>query len=67
MNFTFLPSSSVLIQSWSRMLVARTYNVLNDGCDLLGFGLMGLRVLGTNVGRKLFVTLGFVVLLHFIQ
>jgi len=49
------------------MLVARTYNVLNDGCDLLGFGLMGLRVLGTNVGRKLFVTLGFVVLLHFIQ
>jgi hypothetical protein len=32
-----------------------------------GFGLMGLRVLGTKVGSKLFVTLGFVVPLHFIE
>jgi hypothetical protein len=36
-------------------------------CDLSGLGTRSSWVLDTNVGSKLFVTLGFVLLLHFIQ
>src|SRR6266849_2711053 len=64
MNFTFLPSSSVLIHSWSCMLMARTYNVLNDRCDLSRLWTHGSWALGTKVGSKLFVTVGFVLLFH---
>jgi hypothetical protein len=35
--------------------------------DLLSLGIGGPSVLGANVGSKLFVTLGFVLPLHFIQ
>ena len=35
--------------------------------DLLSLGIDGLSVLGAKVGSKLFVTLGFVLLLHFNQ
>src|SRR6266481_3138566 len=34
MNFTLLPSSSVLIHSSSRMFVACSRKLLNDGCGL---------------------------------
>src|SRR6266404_1511778 len=67
MNFTLLPSSSVLIQSSSRMFVACIYNSPSGRCDLFSLWLRGSWVLDTNVGGKLFVTLGFVLLLHIIQ
>src|SRR6266852_6377963 len=67
MNFTLLPSSSVLIQSSSRMFVACACNVLNVRCDLFSPWPRCSWVLDTNVGGKLFVALGFVLLLHFIQ
>src|SRR6266850_1253584 len=67
MNFTLLPSSSVLIQSSSRMSVACACNVRDDRCDLSRLPPRGSWVLDTNVGSKLFVALAFVVLLHFIQ
>src|ERR1700674_1461992 len=67
MNFTFLPSSTVLIHSSSRMFVASTYNVLNDRCDLCSLWPRGSWVLGTKMGSKLLVTLGLVPLLHFLQ
>ena len=35
--------------------------------DLLSLGIGGSSVLGANVGSKIFVTLGLVLLLHFIQ
>jgi len=35
--------------------------------DLLSLGIGGPSVLGANVGSKLFVTLGLVLLLHFIE
>ena len=40
---------------------------LNDQCDLFSLWVRGSWVLSTNVGGKLFVTLGLVLLLHFIQ
>jgi len=49
------------------MFVACTYNVLNDRCDLFSLWPRGSWALGTNVGSKLFATLGFKLLLHFIQ
>src|SRR6266850_2041542 len=67
MNFTLLPSSSVLIQSSSRMSVACACNVRDDRCDLSSLPPRGSWVPDTNVGSKLFVALAFVVLLHFIQ
>jgi len=39
---------------------------LNDRCDLFRLWTRGSRVLGTKVGSKLFVTMGFKRLLHFI-
>ena len=43
------------------------HNLLSDCCDLFSLWTRGSAwVLDTNVGSKLFVTLGFVLLLHFI-
>src|SRR6266849_6754955 len=67
MNFTLLTSTSVLIQSSSRMFVACDCNVLDDHCDLFSLWPRSSWVLGTTVGGKLFVALVFVLLLHFIQ
>jgi hypothetical protein len=46
---------------------ACTCNVLNDLCDLFSLWTRRSSVLETNVGSKLFVTLGFVLLLHCIE
>src|SRR5882762_1667866 len=67
MNFTLLPSSSVLIHSSSRMFVACTYKVRNDTCGLFSLWPHGSWALDTNVDSKLFVTLGCELLLHSIQ
>ena len=40
---------------------------LADVVDLLGLGIGGSSVLGANVGGEIFVTLGLVLLLHFLQ
>src|SRR5260370_12805110 len=67
MNFTLLPSSSLLIHSCSGMFVAHTCNGLSGRCDLFSSWPRGFLVLHTNVDSKLFVALSFVLLLHFIQ
>src|SRR5271155_3276936 len=45
MNFTFLPSSSVLIHSSSRIFVACTFKVLKTAATYSVFGLAPLRCL----------------------
>jgi hypothetical protein len=49
------------------MFVACTYNVLKDHCNLFRLWARGSWVLDANVGGKLIVTPGLVLLLHLIE
>jgi hypothetical protein len=47
--------------------MSQPFDIRNDRCGLFSLWTRGSWVLGTNMSSKLFVTLDFVLPLHFIQ